>query len=109
MLFRSSDDKAAYLGIYMEDVTATISEAYHMPEGVFVKEVIKDTPAEKYGLKAGDIITSIDGRKVGTREELAKRLRYYEAGTQAELMIQRQTQNGYQEQKLTVVLAKKES
>lgn len=104
-----SDDKAAYLGIYMEDVTATISEAYHMPEGVFVKEVIKDTPAEKYGLKAGDIITSIDGRKVGTREELAKRLRYYEAGTQAELTIQRQTQNGYQEQKLTVVLAKKES
>lgn len=80
-----------------------------MPEGVFVKEVIKDTPAEKYGLKAGDIITSIDGRKVGTREELAKRLRYYEAGTQAELTIQRQTQNGYQEQKLTVVLAKKES
>lgn len=104
-----SDDKAAYLGIYMEDVTSTISEAYHMPEGVFVKEVIKDTPAEKYGLKAGDIITSIDGRKVTTREELAKRLRYYEAGTEAELTIQRQTQNGYQEQTITVVLAKKES
>lgn len=104
-----SDDKAAYLGIYMEDVTATISEAYHMPEGVFVKEVIKDTPAEKYGLKAGDIITSIDGRKVSTREELAKRLRYYEAGSEAELTIERQTMNGYEEQKITVVLAKKES
>lgn len=104
-----SDDKAAYLGIYMEDVTATISEAYHMPEGVFVREVLKGTPAEKYGLEAGDIITSIDGRKVSTREELAKRLRYYEAGAQAELTIQRQTQDGYQEQKITVVLAKKES
>ena len=104
-----SEDRAAYLGIYMEDVTAAISEAYHMPEGVFVKEVVKGAPAEKYGLKAGDIITAIDGRKVSTREELAKRLRYYEAGSEAELTVERQTENGYEEQKITVVLAKKES
>ena len=42
-----SDDKAAYLGIHGENVTAAVTEAYNMPEGVFVKEVFKGTAAEQ--------------------------------------------------------------
>ncbi len=102
-----SDDKAAYLGIHGENVTAAVTEAYNMPEGVFVKEVFKGTAAEQYGIKAGDIITSLDGREIATMEVLHTRLSYYEAGSQVEIIVQRPMQNGYEEVKLSVVLGKK--
>ncbi len=78
-----------------------------MPEGVFVKEVFKGTAAEQYGIKAGDIITSLDGRDIATMEVLHTRLSYYEAGSQVEIIVQRPMQNGYEEVKLSVVLGKK--
>lgn len=102
-----SDDKAAYLGIQGEDVTAAVTEAYNMPEGVFVKEVFKGTAAEQYGIKAGDIITKLDGRDTTTMEALHTRLSYYEAGTQVEIVVQRPVQNGYEEKTISVVLGKK--
>lgn len=104
-----SDDKAAYLGIHPEDVTASIAEAYNMPEGVFVKEVFRGTAAEQYGLRNGDIITKIDGREVKDSEALVNRLSYYEAGTEVEITLQRAAQNGYEEITISVVLGKKDS
>lgn len=102
-----SDDKAAYLGIHGEDVTAAVTEAYNMPEGVFVKEVFQGTAAQQYGIKAGDIITKFDGREIATMEALHTRLSYYEAGAQVEIIVQRPMQNGYEEVTLSVVLGKK--
>ena len=104
-----SAENAAYLGIRPEDVTAMIAEAYNMPLGVFVKEVFKGTAADQYGLKAGDIITKIDGREIQSSEALLQRLSYYEAGTQVEVVVQRPSQNGYEEVTLSVVLGKKDS
>lgn len=104
-----SDDKAAYLGIHPEDVTAAIAEAYNMPEGVFVREVFRGTAAEQYGLRNGDIITKIDGREVKDSEALVNRLSYYEAGTEVEITLQRAAQNGYEEVTISVVLGKKDS
>lgn len=104
-----SEENAAYLGVRPEDVTAVSAEAYNMPLGVFVREVISGTAAEQYGMKAGDIITEIDGREIQSTEALLQRLSYYEAGTEVEVVVQRPSQNGYEEVKLSVVLGKKES
>lgn len=104
-----SEENAAYLGIRPEDVTAMIAEAYNMPLGVFVREVFRGTAADQYGIKAGDIITEIDGRDIQSSEVLLQRLSYYEAGTEVEVVVQRPSQNGYEEVKLSVVLGKKDS
>lgn len=104
-----SDDKAAYLGIYGEDVTSQITEAYNMPEGVFVKEVVRGSAAEQYGIKAGDIITQFDGKKISLMETLQSRLAYYEGGAEVEIVIQRPSEGGYEEMTLTVVLGHKNS
>ena len=80
-----------------------------MPLGVFVREVFRGTAADQYGIKAGDIITEIDGRDIQSREVLLQRLSYYEAGTEVEVVVQRPSQNGYEEVKLSVVLGKKDS
>ena len=51
-----------YLGIYPED-----SE-----EGVLIVEVVDNTPADKAGLKSGDIIIEYDGEKIRTEKQLRK-------------------------------------
>ncbi len=104
-----SDEKAAYLGIYGEDVSSQISAAYNMPEGIFVKEVIKGSAADQYGIAAGDIITQFDGKKIKLMETLQSRLAYYEGGQEVEIVLQRPQEGGYKEMTVSVVLGKKNS
>ena len=50
-----------------------------MKKGVLVRSVGKDTPAEKAGIKAGDVIVKVDTVEVGTPSDIAKRVRDPEA------------------------------
>ncbi len=53
----------AYLGIEGTDVTDDISDAYGIPKGAYVKQVVSDSPAMKAGIQNGDVIV-----KLGTNE-----------------------------------------
>lgn len=60
-------------------------------EGIILNKIFDDSPAEKAGLKAGDIITSVDGRELGVspKTELAIDLVRGEEGTKVVLGILR--------------------
>jgi len=70
-----------YLGIRGQDISEETSSFYKMPEGIYVGEVVEDSPAEKGGLVAGNIITAIDGKAVTTLDALQDVLTYTKAGT----------------------------
>ncbi|MEQ9314530.1 MAG: Do family serine endopeptidase [Henriciella sp.] len=55
-----------WLGLKAQSVTYDIAKAQGLrrPVGVMVTEVFEDGPADKAGLKRGDLITEIDGREV---------------------------------------------
>jgi serine protease Do len=53
-----------YLGIGYKMISKEIALANKVPVGAYVQTVIKDSPAEKSGIKMGDIITEIDGKKI---------------------------------------------
>ena len=55
-----------YLGILPQDITHELKEAQNLKstEGILVAQVDKDTPAEKAGLKVGDVIVGFNGTKV---------------------------------------------
>lgn len=55
-----------YLGVYLEDLTKDMKEALNLSslEGVLINEVIKDSPADRAGIKDGDVIIEFDGKKV---------------------------------------------
>lgn len=63
-------------------MTADITELYGIPGGVIVSSVVKNGPADKAGVKKGDIITELDGRSVSNMEQLQDTLQYYAAGQQ---------------------------
>jgi serine protease Do len=52
-----------------------LAEFFGVTEGVLVKSVIKNSAADKAGLKAGDVIVKVDGAKVASTREITSQLR----------------------------------
>jgi serine protease Do len=65
------------LGISAESLSGQLGSYFGAPdgEGVLVREVNSGSPAEKAGLKAGDVIIKIDGDRVRTLNEMQSKLR----------------------------------
>jgi serine protease Do len=65
------------LGIGAEDLSGQLGDYFGAPsgEGILVREVRSGTPAEKAGLKAGDVITKVDGQAVKSTRDLRAQLR----------------------------------
>ena len=65
------------LGIDAEDLSGQLGNYFGAPDGkgVLVREVMPGTPAEKAGLKAGDVILRVDGNRVKDASELRSALR----------------------------------
>jgi len=76
-----------YLGIFPQDITEELKEANGLPstEGILVAQVDKDTPAEKGGLKVGDVITKFNGKKVTDAQQF--RFLVADAGPGVEISV----------------------
>lgn len=82
-----------WLGIGIENFAdnSALRKVYpKLKEGVVVRGVMSQTPAEKSGLKPDDIIQSVDGVPVRTAEDLQKQILAKEIGTTVELEVVRQ-------------------
>ena len=53
-----------FLGVGYQMVTKQAALLNEVPSGAYVKEVVADSPADKAGIKVGDIITEIEGKKL---------------------------------------------
>ncbi|MDE5583639.1 MAG: trypsin-like peptidase domain-containing protein [Ruminococcus sp.] len=73
------------LGISCQDVTENIARMYNMTVGVYVTEVSENSSAEKSGLRAGDIITAVDGKEITSYEELNAQKNTHSAGETLEI------------------------
>jgi serine protease Do len=71
------DSHAPVLGISAEDLTGQLGSYFGAPDdkGILVREVRSGTPAEKAGLKAGDVIVKLDGKPIHALAELREQLR----------------------------------
>jgi C-terminal processing protease CtpA/Prc len=64
------------LGIDAEDLNGQLGTFFGAPdgEGILVREVNSGSPAEKAGMKAGDVITSFNGERIRTLGDLREKL-----------------------------------
>jgi len=60
------------LGIIIQDITKELAEQFNLSDtkGALVSQVNKDSPAEKAGLKAGDVIVRLDDKVVSDTRQL---------------------------------------
>ena len=93
-----------YVGLYVSTVTKEISTAYDIPMGVFVKEVMTDSPAMFAGLQSGDIITQINGEDIYSDASYSSKIQMFLPGTTCEVTVQRQNGDSYMAIKCEVQL-----
>lgn len=84
-----------WLGVSVQEVTEDLSKYFDLSEkqGVIVSKVFKDSPAEKGGLKDGDIITSFAGQKIKSVRELVKTVGMTDVGKKVKVDILRDKKN----------------
>ncbi len=79
----------AYLGVSISDVSDELSSFYDKRSGALVTSVEKGTPAEKAGLKRGDLIIAVDGKEVGSSAALRNMIAAKAPGTKITLRFLR--------------------
>ncbi|MCB1183011.1 DegQ family serine endoprotease [bacterium] len=81
----------AYLGVYPQTVDQGIADYYGLaaPRGVLVNEVSENTPAERAGLRNGDIILSVDDREITSPSMLRNVISLSEVGQKVRLAVVR--------------------
>jgi membrane-associated protease RseP (regulator of RpoE activity) len=62
------------LGVNVQELTPDLAAYFGVKDGLLVNSVQADTPAAKAGIKAGDVIGSVNGKMVTTPSELVKEL-----------------------------------
>lgn len=95
-----------YLGAYTQGIDKDLAESFNLKntDGALVAKVVKDSPADKAGLKQGDIITKVDGKKVKTPAGLRNKVLLKKPGSKMTFTILR---NG-KTQKLTITIGSHE-
>ncbi len=80
-----------YLGVYIQDVDETMAKALDLPEptGALVADVTKGSPADKAGLKHGDVIIELNGEKVESSTQLRNAIASMAPKTKVKLKVLR--------------------
>lgn len=83
--------KRGLLGIKGTEMSADIAKAFNLDvqRGAFVSEVLPGSGSAKAGVKAGDIITSLNGKPLNSFAELRSRIATTEPGTKVKLGLLR--------------------
>ncbi len=90
-LIEFGETKRGWLGVRIQDVTKEIAEVENLnePRGALVASVAENSPSDKAGVKAGDIILEFDGEKIKAMKELPMIVARTEVGKKVKVKIWR--------------------
>ncbi|MEN8781567.1 MAG: DegQ family serine endoprotease [Desulfobacterales bacterium] len=95
-----------WMGVGIQDLTPELAEYYKVKgeSGVLVTQIFEGDPADKAGIKANDIITTVNGEPVTSSRELSRRIAALGVGQKAKITIMRDGR----EKTVTVETAKRQ-
>ncbi|MBD1143835.1 Do family serine endopeptidase [Pelagibacterales bacterium SAG-MED33] len=93
-LIEFGETKRGWLGVRIQDVTKEIAEIEKLdkPRGALVASVAENSPSEKAGIKAGDIILEFNGERINQMKELPAIVARTQVGKNVEVKIWRDKQ-----------------
>ena len=95
-----------YMGVTVITSDSTMKDYYNIPEGVYIRETTENGPADKAGLKMGDVIIKIEGVNVSTSDDMIELLDTYAAGETITLTVIVSADRGYVEKEFKLTLVK---
>ncbi len=90
-LINSGKVARGWLGVYIGPLDADMAEALGLdePKGALVNQVTKDSPADDAGLTEGDVILSVNGKKIDDSNELVNVIANYPPGEKVKVTVWR--------------------
>ena len=90
-LVEFGETKRGWLGVRIQDVTKEIADVENLdePRGALVASVAENSPSQKAGVKAGDIILEFNGEKIKEMKELPTIVARTEVGKNVKVKIWR--------------------
>jgi serine protease Do len=81
-----------FIGVQMQPVTKEIAEAIGLkePRGALVAEALKDSPAEKAGIRTGDTILAVDGETIKEAKDLSRKIANLAPGKSVSVTVYRE-------------------
>ena len=99
-----------FLGIMLtsaQNITEEFAQRFNMPVGIYVDEIVEDSPAEEAGLETGHIIVGADGIKIETVDDLLNILSYTKPGEELIIEVKELEGDQYVDKEISVVLGKR--
>ncbi|MFO8058379.1 MAG: DegQ family serine endoprotease [bacterium] len=106
-LIEHGEVRRGFLGVSIQQVTPGLAEQFGLESayGALVAEVIEGTPADEAGLEPGDVIVSLEGKRVRDSNHLRNMIAEYPPDSEVELTIVR---DGKEKQRRVELMSRKE-
>lgn len=86
--------RRAWLGVVVQDVTEDLAKSFNLKssKGAIVSDVVKNGPAEKAGIKRGDVVIKFNGKEIENSHELSRKAASSEVGKRIDVVLMREGQ-----------------
>ncbi|MGA1040902.1 MAG: Do family serine endopeptidase [Burkholderiaceae bacterium] len=91
-LIRSGRVSRGFIGVELQDVNADIAESFQLPsaEGSIIAGVVRGGPADRGGMKVGDVVVGVNAEKVRNQADLLSNVAAIAPGNKATFKVIRQ-------------------
>lgn len=89
LMYKYQDENGKWIGIQPRELNEQLLDSYGLKNGVMIEKVISETPAEKAGLKAGDIILKMDEMNIEKINDIHEVVKNKEIDEEVTIQIQR--------------------
>ena len=93
-IIQTGSVQRGWIGVGVQDMTREIAESFKMPgttRGALITEVFRGTPADRGGMKVGDVLIAVDGKTVTDSATMLNLIAALTPGSQAVLRVMRET------------------
>jgi serine protease DegS/serine protease DegQ len=90
----SGEVTRGWVGVEIQELTPELAESFGLPgsiNGALIAGVLRGSPAERAGIKPGDVLTAVDGRRVGGSKEMLAMVAELPPGGESVFRIRRAT------------------
>ena len=94
-IIRSGTVTRGWIGVEVQEITPALAESFKLADarGAIIAGVLRGGPADKAGVKPGDVLTAINGAPVSDPQNMLNLVAALQPGSSAQMKVWRQAQS----------------